>query len=259
MCVADDNQYALLPCTQKALIDVFGMVRTTIADSNGRLQQVQSVCYKRITCLRIAINPEHQMLPLWFKISYLAFVVLLIPVYILQYGPVNFLWFSNVALMGGLLAAWLESRTIASMMLVSVALLELGWIADFLIGLLLGGTTPIGLVAYMFNPEIPLLVRGLSLYHLPLPFVLFWMVWRLRYDTEAWRPWILIGWGILILTYFLTTPDRNVNWVLGPVGEEQRWMPDWLWLVIVMAGCALIWWLTHKLLTIILARFNRLA
>lgn len=197
------------------------------------------------------------MIPLWFKIIYLAFVATLIPVYTQQHGLLNFLWFSNVALMGGLLAAWFENRTLASMMLVSVALLEIGWIMDFLSGLLLGGMTPIGLVAYMFDPEIPLFVRGLSLYHLPLPFILFWMVWRLYYDSRAWRLWTIIGCGILLLTFLFATPDRNVNWVLGPAGEEQHWMPAWVWLAVVMAVCTLVWWLTHKLLSAVMGHFNR--
>jgi hypothetical protein len=201
---------------------------------------------------------KQQVLPLWFKITYLAFVATLIPVYTLQYGLLNFLWFSNIALFGGLSAAWFENRKLASMMLISVALLETGWVVDFLIGLFLGGVTPVGVVAYMFDPDIPLFVRALSLYHLPLPFVLFWMVWRLHYDTNAWRLWTIIGCGILMLTFLLATPDRNVNWVLGPAGEEQDLMPPWLWLGVVMAACTLVWWLTHKLMTAIMGHFNRL-
>lgn len=201
---------------------------------------------------------EERVIPLWFKLAYLAFVAVLVPVYTLQYGLLNFLWFSNVALMGGLLAAWFESRGLASMMLISVALLEIGWIFDFLAGLILGGATPIGLVAYMFDPDIPLFVRGLSLYHLPLPFVLFWIVWRLRYDTSAWRIWLIAGWSILLLTWLLATPERNVNWVLGPV-EIQQSVPGWLWLGLVMAVCGLVWWLTHKIMEMVFEHFGRLA
>jgi hypothetical protein len=199
------------------------------------------------------------MLPLWFKIVYTAFVAVLFPVYADEHGWVNFLWFSNVALLGGLVAAWTESRWLVSMLLVSVALLEMFWLLDFLTGLALGGDSLFGLTSYMFDPAVPLHVRLLSLYHIPMPFVLFWMTWRLGYEPRAWRAWIAIGWFILVLSFFLTTPDQNVNWVYGAVGESQEFLPGWVWLVIVMLALAAVWWLTHRLVYWFMRRFGRVA
>jgi hypothetical protein len=197
------------------------------------------------------------MLPLWFKLVYLAFVAFLVPVYAGYHGLPNFLWFSNVALLGGLLAAWLENRRLASMMLVAVLLLEMGWIGDFIAGLVSGGVTPFGLVQYMFDPEIPPLVRGLSLYHLALPFVLFWMVWRLRYEPGAWRAWLLPGNGVLLATFLFNPPDRNINWIRGPAGETD-FLPPLLWLAVLMAGLSLIWWLTHRFNLALMGRLDRI-
>jgi hypothetical protein len=197
------------------------------------------------------------MLPLWFKLIYLGFVAVLIPVYAVEHGLPNFLWFSNVALLGGLAAAWLESRRLASMMLVAVLLLEMGWIADFLAGLLLGGVTPFGFVQYMFDPAIPALARALSLYHLALPFVLFWMAWRLKYDRAAWRAWLLPGNGIVVATFLFNPPDRNINWIRGPAGETDFFAPL-PWLAVLMAGLTLIWWLTHQLNLALMRRLDRL-
>jgi hypothetical protein len=198
-----------------------------------------------------------QVLPAGFKWGYLAFVVVLVPVYTVHHGPVNFLWFSNVALLGGLVAAWLESRRLASMLLVSVLILEMGWIADFFASLVLGGRpTPLGLVGYMFDPSIPPFVRGLSLYHLPMPFVLFWMVWRLGYEPAAWRWWLPAGYAIVVLTYLLNPPDRNINWVMGPGGEDQALVHPWAWLAVLMAGLTLAWWLTHRLVAAVLPRLR---
>ncbi len=45
-------------------------------------------------------------MPLWFRIVYLIFVAVLVPSYAIQYPLVNFLWFSNIALVVGLIAAW---------------------------------------------------------------------------------------------------------------------------------------------------------
>src|SRR5438874_116887 len=108
---------------------------------------------------------------LWFQIVYTLFVAILVPVYWRYYGPANFLWFSDLALFITLAAVWLESSFLASMQAVSVGFLELLWLADFLV-YLVGGVRLIGLSSYMFDPAIPLLVRGLSLFHVGMPFVL---------------------------------------------------------------------------------------
>lgn len=198
------------------------------------------------------------MFPLPFKLVYLAFVILLVPVYAVEHGWLNFLWLSNVALIGGLVAAWLEDRRLASMLLVAVAMPELAWVVDFVLSLILGGSAPLGIVHYMYNPEIPLFVRLLSLYHLPLPFVLIWMVWRLGYDPDAWKPWLAAGWAILLLTYLLSAPDQNVNWVWGPVGEPQQWMPPIAWLGLVMVICGVVWWVTHRIAMFVFRRTGRI-
>ncbi len=204
--------------------------------------------------------PSVARIPLTLKLAYLAFVAVLVPIYAAHHGPANFLWFSNIALLGGLLAVWLESRRLASMLLVSVGLLEMGWIADFLIGLATGGQqTPVGLVAYMFDPELPLYLRGLSLYHLPLPFVLLWVVWRLGYDRQAWRAWLPIGWAVIVLSYLLAPPGRNINWVKGPEGVLDPGVPGPIWLLCLIVGSGIAWWLTHKVIESGLGRFGRIA
>jgi len=116
---------------------------------------------------------------------YTAFVGVLGPSYWASYGPANFLWFSDVALFVTLAALWLESPFLASMQAVSVVFLELVWVADFLVRLL-SGVQVVGLSSYMFDPGLPAYLRGLSLFHLVLPFLLLWLVWRLGYDRRAW-------------------------------------------------------------------------
>ncbi|WP_240901915.1 hypothetical protein [Wenzhouxiangella sp. XN24] len=183
----------------------------------------------------------------------------MVPSYLFYYGPHSFLWFSNLALLTGLLAAWLENRWLASMALVATLLPELGWIVSFVGGL--AGVAPLReLVSYMFDPGIPLFMRALSLYHLPLPFVLFWMTWRLGYEPRAWRLLLLVGYGVLLLSFLLAAPGRSVNWVLGPVaGEPQPWLPPLAWLGLVMAGFTLVWWLTHRFVARVTATNRRFA
>jgi hypothetical protein len=198
-----------------------------------------------------------RLIPVWFKLSYLIFAAVLVPAYALAYGLVHFLWFSNVALMGGLLAAWLESRRLASMMAVAVALLEMPWVFDFLLSLALGGPTRLGIIDYLYNPDIALHLRLLSLYHLLLPFVLLWMVWRLGYDREAWKVWVVAGCAILLLSFWLSTPERNINWVWGPGGQAQEWTSPYVWFGIALVVCLSAWWLTHRFLLAVMRGFGR--
>jgi len=83
---------------------------------------------------------------LWLKIAYTLFICVLVPVYWVQYGPGNFLWFSDIALFVTAAALWVESSLLASMMALSVLVLESVWIIDFIIGLI-SGSSIIGLSA----------------------------------------------------------------------------------------------------------------
>ena len=188
------------------------------------------------------------VVPVVFKWFYTLFVAILIPAYWRYYGPGNFLWFSDLALFLTLAAVWLESPLLASTQAVSVGLLELVWLADFLVRLIFG-IESVGLTRYMFDPKLPLLVRGLSLFHVGLPFLLFWLVWRLGYDPRAWLMQTVFAWVVLPACYFLTSPEENVNWVFGPAKRRQQWMAPQLYLLLLMVFFPVCVYLpTHLLL-----------
>src|SRR5207249_11962669 len=67
----------------------------------------------------------------------------------------------------------------------ALPILELVWIVDFLTRLTTG-VQFLGLAEYMFRADNPLFVRGLSLFHVALPFLLLWLVYRLGYNWHAW-------------------------------------------------------------------------
>jgi hypothetical protein len=187
------------------------------------------------------------LLPLWLKISYTLFICILVPVYWKQYGPGNFLWFSDIALFVTAAALWLESSLLASMMAISVVVLESIWIIDFLVGLI-AGTSVIGLSSYMFDSKIPLAIRALSLFHVVLPILLLWLLYQLGYDRRALLAQTLLAWIVLPLSYFLTNPTENVNWVYG-FGGTQKWMPAPLYVVLLMIAFPLVLYFpTHFLL-----------
>jgi hypothetical protein len=188
-------------------------------------------------------------IPLWLKIAYTLFICVLVPVYVVRYGPGNFLWFSDIALFTTAAALWLESSLLPSMMTLSVIVLETVWIVDFAIGLIAGHPV-IGLSAYMFDAKISLPIRALSLFHIFLPATLVWLLYRFGYDTRALIAQTLLAWIVLPASYFLTKPSENVNWVYGPgSGGPQKWMPAPLYLVLLMFAFPLVLYVpTHFLL-----------
>jgi hypothetical protein len=189
------------------------------------------------------------IIPLWFRLAYTGFVAVLVPLYSVGYGFANFLWFSNVALLSTVLTVWLRWRLLASMQLVAVGLFELVWAFGFAVGLLRGGDAPLGIAQYMFDEQIDLHLRLLSLYHLFLPWVLLWLVWRLGYDRRAWWAQTLLGWAVLLVCYFFTDPAVNINWTFGPGEGPQQWLPPWLFLLLIMIALPVLVYLpTHRLL-----------
>ena len=190
-----------------------------------------------------------ELIPLWIKLSYTAFVAVTVAVYAVKYPLWNFLWGSDIALIATVPALWLESSLLASMMLVGVLLPELAWIAAFA-GRLLTGKRLFGLTDYMFDPAKPLYLRAISLFHVFLPILLLWMVARLGYDSDALFGQTLLAWVVLPLTYRLADPKvENVNWVFGWTAQPQKSMPPLAYLGLVMIGFPLLIYLpTHFLL-----------
>lgn len=168
--------------------------------------------------------------PAWIRWPYTALVAVLVPIYWREYGPGNFLWFSDITLFVLLFCLWTGNRLLFSMMAVGVLPLELVWTVD-----ILTGGTLIGLAKYMFDDTLPLYLRLLSLFHLPLPPILIWMLVRQGYDPRAWRAQTLLVWVVLPLSWLLTAPKDNVNWAHGLGPDVVQIMPPLLYLATYMA------------------------
>ena len=173
------------------------------------------------------------MIPLGLKIVYTLFVCALVPIYWRQYGPANFLWFSDIALLALVPALWLENALLVSTMAISVVFFEALWNADFF-SRLLTGKSLIGLSAYMFDPKIPLLIRGLSCFHIVLPLLLLWTVHRLGYDQRAFVWQTVVALVVLPISYLVSNPQENVNWVYGFGQKPQTILPAPLFVILLM-------------------------
>jgi hypothetical protein len=134
-------------------------------------------------------------IPLAAKLAYTAFMAVLVPSYTYFYGPTNFLYFCDVALLVTLVAMWAESPLLASMPAVGILLPQALWVVDFLGGCV--GHHVTGMSAYMFHGDrtfLSLFKRGLSFFHFWLPFLVLWNVWRLGYDRRAFVAWTALAW-----------------------------------------------------------------
>ena len=188
------------------------------------------------------------MIPVWFKIAYTLFVCFLVPIYWRRYGPANFLWFSDIALLVTVPALWLESPLLASMMALAVTLPELAWNVDFFVRLTTGASL-MGLSGYMFDRSIPLFIRALSLFHVGLPLILVWMLYRLGYDKSAFLAQTLVAAIVLPLSYLFGDPQRNINWVYGFGDRPQTRVPAlWFLAFLILMFPLAIYLPTHLVL-----------
>jgi hypothetical protein len=188
-------------------------------------------------------------LPMWLKLAYTAFMAVLVPVYWLKYGPTNFLYFCDVALFLTLIGLWTENRLLLSLPAVGILLPQLFWCADFAVQLT--GHKFTGMTAYMFDANRSLFLRGLSLFHGWLPFLLLFAVRRVGYDRRAWAIWTALAWGLCLFSFFCLPPagpefagkltPNNINYVWGfDDAQPQQWLPPGAFLAVWMAALGLL-------------------
>src|SRR5262245_16396152 len=190
-----------------------------------------------------AIGP----VPLALKLAYSAFMAVLIPVYWYYYGPTNFLYFCDVALILTLIGIWIESPLLIAMCAVGILVPQTLWVVDFVVRLF--GISLTGMTDYMFDSTRSAFLRGLSLFHGWLPFLLVYLVWRLGYDRRAWLAWTVLAWALLSICYFLMPPPNpnpgltpvNINYVFGMSDlAPQTFVPGWLWFAGLLVGLPLL-------------------
>jgi len=200
-----------------------------------------------------------QRIPTWAKVAYTSFVAVLVPCYWVTYTPWNFLYFCDIALLVTGVAIWIESPLLVSMQAVAITVPQVLWVIDLLCRLV-AGLHVTGVTNYMFDSSIPLFLRGLSLFHGWLPFVLLWLLSRLGYDRRALGLQSVVAAVVLLVSYlFAPGPPPsalhpswavNINYVYGLDDKHpQTWMAPWLWLLCLMAFNAVVLYVpTHLVL-----------
>ena len=185
--------------------------------------------------------------PIGLKIAYSAFMAVLVPVYWHNYGPTNFLYFCDVALILTLIAIWPENALLISACAVGILVPQAVWVVDFLVRST--GTSLTGMTDYMFDADHSVFLRALSLFHGWLPFLLIYLVWRIGYDRRAFWTWTALAWVLLIVCFFFMPPPTanpgltpvNINYVWGLRDTAaQTWVPAYVWFAALLIGLPLL-------------------
>ncbi len=198
-------------------------------------------------------------IPAWVRWGYTAFMAVLVPVYWANYGPTNFLYFCDVALFLSLVGVWTGRSLLISMPAVGIILPQILWCADFVAQAM--GLPLLGMTTYMFDENRSLFLRGLSLFHGWLPFLLLFLVRRVGYDARALKSWTAVAWLLCVVSFLWLPPAGavlsdakipvNVNYVWGfDDAKPQAWMAPGLYLAAWMTALAvLVYFPTHWILT----------
>ena len=204
-----------------------------------------------------------QKIPLAAKVAGAVFLAVLVPIYLHTYGPANFLWFCDAALILTVTGMLWESSLLISMCAVGILLPQCLWLADFGSNLL--GFHFLNLTSYMFDPHLPLFTRGLSLFHGWLPLSLLWLLFRLGYDKRALSAWTGLAAGLVLFCYLFTPPAGvhlanpnvpiNINYLYGFNDQQpQHWVNQNLYIILWLGVLWLVAFLpTHLVLRKIFA------
>lgn len=166
-------------------------------------------------------------------------MAILVPTYWVTYGLSNFLWYSDVILFLAFFATLFESRLLASMSACGGLVLSLLWLISIFYALLLGTDH------YMLDSSTSIWVRGISLFHVVLPFLLLWLVWKLGYHKRGWIFQVILTWLLAFTTWLLTDRAENINFVFL---YEKMGVNPYLYLVGLAGSVSIIVYLTHLFL-----------
>lgn len=202
-----------------------------------------------------AISPDD--IPRGVTIGFSLWMLVWVPVTYWAYGPQNFLWLCNVAQFLILYGLWRRNRLLLSSQAGAVVLVGAIWTLDLCAGLISGGDLAVA-TAYMFDPELPLLPRIMSLYHTFVPLLLLWVLLRTGYDRRG--PWLqsMIGIVVIMGSWLFAEPERNINWLHRPFGFEQVWLPEPVFVMLsIVLYPLLLYWPGHKLVLWLLRQLRR--
>ena len=182
---------------------------------------------------------SHQRpLPLASRVLAALFLLLWFPIYWRTWGPQNFFYLCDVALILGCLGLAFRNVLLISSSALSISLISLFWTLDVLSHVLFGRTL-FGGTDYMFDPQYPLWLRLISLFHVVLPIVLFWALTRTGYDRRSFRFQCLVA-AVALLASRACGPAYNLNYAFTNPFTRRPIGPAPIHLAVTFLAIALI-------------------
>jgi len=195
----------------------------------------------------LPLQPRAAGYPNWMRWISLAWFAVWFPSYWRTWGAANFAHLCDVAVILTCIGMWTNSAILISSQAVGAVLVDLAWALDaawmvFLRRPLFGGD------AYLLDPHYPLWARLLTLFHLIMPGLILWGVYRMGYDRRGWALQCAIALPVFIAARF-TAPAQNIDFAFTDPFIHRQWGPapvhvfvSWLFMVVV------VYWPTHAAL-----------
>jgi len=191
-----------------------------------------------------AQSPRARQLPNWVRWAALVWFLVWFPAYWHTWGSANFLQLCDVAALLTCVGLWTRSRLLLSSQAVSTVLVSLAWTLDAVWRMVVGHHL-IGGTEYMFDSRVALWIRLLSLFHVFLPVLLLWVLWRMGYGRRAWALQSAIALAAFIACRF-TNPAKNMNFAFRDPFFHRAWGPAPAHVALSVAFMAIVVYLpTH--------------
>jgi hypothetical protein len=195
------------------------------------------------------MNPSahrETVFPAWIRWGASLWLVVWIPAYWRTWGFGNFVHLCDIAVILTCLGLWSSSALLLSSQAVSSLVVDLAWSLDvawrwFAGHHLLGGTE------YLFDPQYPLWVRLLSLFHAAMPFILLAALRRTGYNRAGFVLQCAIAAAALLLSRILD-PAKNYNFAFRDPIFHRAFGPAPVHLALIFLALLLIYWPTHAIL-----------
>ncbi|HTR45938.1 MAG TPA: hypothetical protein VMM16_00940 [Verrucomicrobiae bacterium] len=177
--------------------------------------------------------------PLWMRWVSAAWFALWFPAYWRTWGLANFAHFCDVAVILTCIGMWTNSAALISSQAVGALVVDLVWALDagwFLIlrRPLFGGNE------FLLDSRYPAWVRLLTLFHVVMPVLLIWGLYRAGYDRRGYKLQCAIALPVFIAARF-TSPARNIDYAFADPFFRRAWGPApahiaviWLFMVFVV-------------------------
>ena len=180
----------------------------------------------------------------WLAVAWLA---IYLPCYALTYGLANFVFLCNLGVILTAVGLWRGSALLLSAQAVGGMAVCLAWWIDAGARAVLGHHA-LGVTAYMWDPQYPLLTRLLSLYHVAWPILLVASLRRVGYDRRGYALQAALA-TLVVAASRLMGPARNVNYAFLDPLFGRSFGPAPVHLAVILLGLVgVIYGVTHRVL-----------